>query len=404
MRGPASWALLALVACARHPVDDSPPGNVTTSGVADTGHHGSGSGTASCPMLGAPGTFVASDELGPGSFDLGVQLAIDAAGDIAFARSGGGVEVLSPKLDVRFVFRFGTLVAFDASGNLFVVGAFSQPTDFGLGVVVPMGNIDVFVAELDKNGNVIFAKALGVCGADLLGAAIDRATGRIAISGSAMGTIVIDANGEIVFALDMFGKVAFDLHGNLVVAGSTGGNGFVAEIGDTGGVKGMQTFTSTGSIDVRALAVGPSGEIVLGGNFTGVLDLFGDRIDTVSGSTFLAKVDESGKVVLVNPNRLFLPARDLDAIAIDFAGHIVVAGDDPSSPTFGPVAVVVKLDSDGALVFNNGSTGGILFPIPLGEALAVAVNACGAIFVGDLAIDSPTAGGAMHSILFEIAP
>jgi len=404
MKRPALVTAIVLAACARQPVEDpSPPANVTIKGIVDTTQLGSGSGTATCPSLGASGAFVASDELGPGSFDLAFDLAIDANGNIAVARNGAGVVVLSPKLSEAFSFGFGTRVAFDASGNLFVAGSFTHTIDLGLGPITPTGNIDVFVAEIDATGKVIFAKALGLCGADLTGMAIDRARGKIAISGSAMGTVVIDATGAVMFSLGISGKVAFDVLGNLVVAGATGSTGFVTKVDFTGAIVFTKTFTATSSVGVRALAIGPSGEIVFGGNFSGAIELFGVRFEEHSAEvgitfdTFLAKLDTDGNVVFVTPPGL--AGRDVDSIAIDLAGNIVVSGDDASGQNFGRLSVVSKLAADGSLVFVDDE-----FAIQPGEALAVAVNACGAIFVGDLRANPFSAGGGYTAMLFEIAP
>src|SRR5438874_2410704 len=74
--------------------------------------------------------------------------------------------------------------------------AVAATIDLGAGAMTPMGNIDVFVAKLSASGKLIFAKQLGLCGDGVQSLAVDR-TGRIAISGTVMGTVVLDAQGEL---------------------------------------------------------------------------------------------------------------------------------------------------------------------------------------------------------------
>jgi hypothetical protein len=392
---------LGLAACSGHPTHETRPPAAMP--IVETDDLGSAAPT--CPALGKPGKIVSSRVRAGAWAETQLAIAIDFDGNVALAQDAVGVAVRSPDGRTIFRFGFGTKVAFDAAGHLFVAGVFAQPTDFGLGVVAPGGDVDVFVAELDRGGQVIAAKVLGACGTDVEALAIDRATGGVAIAGATMGTIVLDARLSRVYAVDVAGRLAFDARGSLVIAGAIGATGFVEKIDSKGANSFSRSFPADVSIDVRALAIDSQDNIVFGGNFSGALDLFGTRVDerTLAGElhqdTFLAKLDANGDVVFVQPPGL--PGRTLDAIAIGVSDAIVVGGADLGHRGFDRIATTIELSAFGAIVFDKSR-----FPASgYGETLALATDPCGAIYVGSIAVDEPpVAGAAIRSYLVELAP
>lgn len=61
----------------------------------------------------------------------------------------------------------GLGIASDASGNVYITGAFAPPNiSFGPLLLNNVGNVDIFVVKYDNSGNVVWAKATGGTGAD----------------------------------------------------------------------------------------------------------------------------------------------------------------------------------------------------------------------------------------------
>jgi len=56
---------------------------------------------------------------------------------------------------------YGTSVAVDASGNVYLAGRFEADIHFGGATLINAGLADIFVAKLDANGNHIWSKGFG---------------------------------------------------------------------------------------------------------------------------------------------------------------------------------------------------------------------------------------------------
>ncbi len=87
-----------------------------------------------------------------GSYDL-FLVKYDASGNVLWAKSSGGTD-----------FDDGNSVALDASGDIYVTGEFVSPTiTFGSYTLTNAGSnsSDMFLAEYDASGNVLWAKGVG---------------------------------------------------------------------------------------------------------------------------------------------------------------------------------------------------------------------------------------------------
>jgi hypothetical protein len=161
----------------------------------------------------------------------------------------------------------------------------------------PEGNIDVFVAKLDASGHAVFAHPLRLCGDGIISIAVDP-TGRIAVSGSAMGTAVLSPGGEIQFVLAPSGDVAFNSHGDLVIVGSftttidlgdgpitIEGNreGFAIAV-DTSGHRLWSHLLAGSGVHANGVAIDSHDNIVITGFYEGAIDLFGDEFRAISSS------------------------------------------------------------------------------------------------------------------------
>ncbi len=116
-------------------------------------------GSLSVTSQGGPDAFVAKLNGTTGVFTAAVGLG------------GSGVD-------------FGSALAVDAHGNVYVTGGFSQTATFGSFTLTTRGDEDAFVVELDGNLNVLAATQMGGNGRDQgLGIVVD-ALGYVDTTGS----------------------------------------------------------------------------------------------------------------------------------------------------------------------------------------------------------------------------
>lgn len=90
-----------------------------------------------------------------------------------WAKSGGGA-----------VLDQGKKVCTDAAGNIYVAGEFSLSISIGSITISGNGNLDIFLAKYDPNGNVLWAKGIGGTGAENIGGIATSTAGDIALFGS----------------------------------------------------------------------------------------------------------------------------------------------------------------------------------------------------------------------------
>jgi hypothetical protein len=218
-------------------------------------------------------------------------------------------------------------VAIDASNNVYVAGEFNAAADLGLGSVTPTGSSDAFLVKYDAAGTAKLVKHYGAAGefASATRVAVD-AVGKISLSGTFYGNVVfgpgtsvtgnagfphavdyfvaeLDNSGNAVFA-DSFGNGASNpvrdikangttelivvgtFSGNLhpswwaqcpaLVGSASAGNSFVVRLNSTSGVcKGALKLSSSaaGGADLSRLAVGPQGDVFVGGRCTDPFDI-----------------------------------------------------------------------------------------------------------------------------------
>ncbi|MGE5181102.1 MAG: SBBP repeat-containing protein, partial [Acidobacteriota bacterium] len=399
MLSSAALSLALVAACGvSHPTTDNGQSNGTVNG----GSTQTGGGTAaSCPL----GEATLNVNLGAASATSLLDLAIDANANV-FVAGDFGLQAFSAMGSALFSLPAGTLVRTDAQGNIYVVGSFTSRIDLGAGVMVPNGNIDVFVAKLDVKGKILFVKQLGLCGDGVMSLAI-AANGRIAISGTAMGTVVLSASGDVLFSLQQSGFVAFDSKGNVYIASTLAAGveigASVAQMGDTlrimkvdlsGNVVFSQTFQGTARFN--GIAIDASDHIQLIGETRGTIDFFGTSVTArtagesgfVSGA-FLVELDTTCSLVLVRD----LGMVEANGIAIDLDGNIFIAGATTVNTGFFRAIAVMKIDVRG--VMSNVDLG---LAAQNGRALALAVDACGAVYVAVVQQASPSAMSAISAV------
>ena len=239
-------------------------------------------------------------------------------------------------------------VAADGAGNIVVAGRFQGEIDFGNDKLVTLGGTDYFLAKLDDEGNALWSRRFGDLDRDQRPIALAvRPSGTITVAGYFSGTVDFGTGEEsaslghdiFVAKMDPSGNTVWTRHfnvrndevadpdpelgeqvltslslevdraGNTVLAGhfrasvdfggtvrATDGDLdlFLAKLDVDGGLKWSGSFgDSTDQCAytdcVTALAIDSSDKIILGGGFTGSMNLGGDDLESAGeADAFLA--------------------------------------------------------------------------------------------------------------------
>src|SRR5438552_8610802 len=197
-------------------------------------------------------------------------------------------------------------LASDTQGGLAAAGEFSGSLRIGASSIASAGGTDAFVLRTEPDGSVRWLHRLGGARDDRAGAVALAANGDAVIAGSAEGKCLVarlaaDDGHELwnnAFDAESFCRaLAFDDKGDLWTAGSYAGSLFhradsngitdavVAHLsGQTGGVSFVRGFGGKGREVARALAVAPSGDVILGGQFGGEVDVSESSVDFGRGA------------------------------------------------------------------------------------------------------------------------
>ena len=326
-------------------------------------------------------------------------------------------------------------VAVDGDGNRFIVGQSSAAwTSFGsvtftnLNPLIP-GRSDAFVAKVDADGSVLWARQLGGEGYDTCGRVGVDALGNCYILGSfesvaRFGNTTLTSDG----AMDLFlakynpvgtlqwvrqvggagvqvaGGIAVDPAGSCYVTGSSDGGvrlgvtqlpgspgraAFVARY-SSGGILQWTAMTSvadvTNGVTSRGIAIDGQGNSFITGSFRGPA-IFGsiplEAVGPDSADLFLAKLSPSGAFLWARAGG-GLGEDSGNAVVVDPSGYCLVAGS-TAGGAFGGFAATVVAGQD-ALLAKYSADGSPLWVRTLGgtnidTATALAVDASGNAFL-----------------------
>ena len=284
---------------------------------------------------------------------------IDATGNALWAKNLGGSGAYAA----------GSSIDVDASGNIYLGGGF-----WGAGLTTPalalIGNQDAFGLKLDTTGAVMWATGFGGPHAAASGQSIAvDATGNVYLGGTFRdGNLVtppltlLGSSDAIAIKLDPFGAIAW--------ATNLGGNG-----GDAAG---------------RSLAVDATGNVYLGGDFSGNLTTPG-LAAIGSHDAFAIKLDPTGAITWA---KNFGGSKDGygaavygRSIAVDGSGSVYLSGDFnarglTTTPSLVPIGVIdafaIKLDTTGATTWakNFGGDGAIA------SAGSIAIDGSANVYLG----------------------
>ncbi|HEX7671818.1 MAG TPA: hypothetical protein VF395_19625, partial [Polyangiaceae bacterium] len=238
------------------------------------------------------------------SHDDALQLtsvASDPTTDAVFvARAAGETFKVDRSGSVVWEKPFGSLVAADGRGNAYVAGTFSGEVVLGARTLTSAGGTDVYVALLDANGGISFARVLGAeADETAVGIAVDG-RGNAVVSGPGLGTVKLDTMGRTLWQKEFFGHVAVDSTGNVLLTGaltgtmsfgavtleSEGGEDvFVAKLDSAGNTVFARGFGDAGVAQYgEAIAVDRGDDILVSGVIDGSVDFGGGPLEVPPGT------------------------------------------------------------------------------------------------------------------------
>jgi hypothetical protein len=196
--------------------------------------------------------------------------------------SAGSGDVFVAKLDVGGAHlwskRFGDADQQDASsltvdfaGNVVLTGEFAGTVDFGGAPLTSTGGFDLFVAKLDGAGGHLWSKRFG--------------------DGDDQGgtpSIAVDGSGNVFAAGTFHGALNF---GGGPLASAGGEDAYLAKMDGNGAHLWSKRFgdVSDGQV-ATCLAADASGNVIVGGYFSGTVDFGGGSVVSAGGNdAFVAK-------------------------------------------------------------------------------------------------------------------
>lgn len=343
------------------------------------------------------GNLIWARSVGSTGSDGGVDIAVDAGGNVTVAGWFTGTIDLDPGAGTNnhsgsgytdaFVLQLdaggnhvwgqtfsGTgdtlinAVTVDSSGNVIAAGAFNGTTDFDPGAGVAnesaSGFTDAFVVKLDAGGDFVWVDAFGGSGANAVFDVTHDLSDNLYITGSFGGTIDFDPGGGVL---------------NLISFGNS--DVFVARLDATGDPVWVNTFGGSGDDIGRALALDGAGNVIITGTFENTVDFrpgIGTSLETSEGGSdiFVTKVTVNGGFLWsqglgggANEDAYDVAVDSGDNILVsglfNSTGNLDLDGDTLTDITvaFPGSGVAVRLDPTGGLVWagatgDNGNTYG----------------------------------------------
>lgn len=270
-------------------------------------------------------------------------------GDVVLESRGEGdifVASLGPDGTLRWVEHYGGSgddntydLAIDGEGNIYLSGWFTGTVDFGGVELVAAGGVDMFVAKVSVDGEMLWARAFGGPQGDGGNEIAVLADGEIAVSAITAGDFSVDdvtyrlgggprdslvlrmtTDGDVrwvhhfhgsgnerirAIALGAAGEVAvgFEYRSQLRSGSTTlhsrgDWDGALARLTPSGDLDWIRAVGGAGIDNVRGAGIAPDGSIYASGRVTGDVFVLDRDVDQVglNGDDFLAKVTSSGAV------------------------------------------------------------------------------------------------------------
>ncbi|AUX41599.1 hypothetical protein SOCE26_030200 [Sorangium cellulosum] len=256
-------------------------------------------------------------------------------------------------------------IARDPEGHLLVAGEFSGTLEFGGAPRTSLGGRDGYVARLDDEGQELWVQPLGGKGPQAATGVAASEDGQIVVAGRFSGAMAIGSDrlesdgGSDVFVASFdeagnplwsrrFGDgfdqqaraVALDGLGNVLVVGDFAGeidlgggplrtagdfDVFVASFNALGKHRWSKRFGDAGPQRAVAVAVDGAGNVTVGGEFRGTVDLGGGPRQAGAGTAvFVAQLDAKGEHRW--SRAIGERGASLGQLLVDGAGNVIVTG------------------------------------------------------------------------------
>ncbi len=342
--------------------------------------------------------------------DLAQSLAVDGAGNLyvpvvasgtadldpgpgVVSAAGGGLVKLDPRGNYLWSYSRGTVagVGVDPAGNAYLAGTFAGGVDFGTGGVshskTAAGSQDLYVAKLDAAGGYLAVTTLGNPGTATTVSGHSpvavNAAGDVALIGSFTGVlnyaffvkldsslsqyflkfyrapeagftaVSIDPTGVVLAAGSYRGTVDYSpgTPSNVLTTAAGDEDAVVVKYSAAGDVVFALPFRTSGTnkfTKAWSVASGPSGDVYVGGNFSGTTDFNPGPNDsaTTGGGPYLARLSSSGAFRGV---QLFAGAGSgaVNGLAFTPSGQVLTAGYVLGVADFDPTAAVYPVGTAG---------------------------------------------------------
>ena len=309
-------------------------GNIATVGNADD--------TAYLAKFNSGGTHLYSVGFDGGTTtsEYGTVIACDPSGNVflagqmsasinlggGFLNSAGGTDIFLAKFNNAGVHqwskKFGDAsnqfpngIAVDGGGNVYLTGFFQGTVDFGGGGLVSTGgSTDIFLARFDPSGNHVWSKRFGETGTqNVLG-------------------ITITAAGDIGMTGPFAGQADFG-GGALTSLGSN--DIYIARFNSAGTHVWSKRFGDSATQSGNGIGFDPVGNVIVSGSFQGTVNFGGDGLTTAGGNDiYLAQLDAAGNHVW---SKRFgdVSVQSPAGVRVDAGGGIVLSGHSQGTINFG---------------------------------------------------------------------
>jgi len=253
---------------------------------------------------------------------------VDSVGNLIWAARMGGTDAEG-----------GGAITVDASGNVYITGAFrgTMDADPGPGVtnIFTNGNYDVYVIKLTSSGLFSWVKTAVGGGTETANAIQVDANGHVYIAGKFSGTVDWDPNSAVQ---------------STTAIGPT--DAYVWKLNSAGGLLWMARFGGTSSLAEAAdIAIDPAGVLMVIGKFTNTCDFdpsaaVSNRVSTGGYEGYLCALDIGGNYL----NALTFGGTGNDyfeSLKFTPTGHMYITGFFDGTTDLDPGPGVFSLTSGG---------------------------------------------------------
>jgi len=280
-------------------------------------------------------------------------------------------------------------VTISTTGHIYICGTYQSATlTIGTTTLASAGSVDIFLAEFDAAGNVIWAKTTGGSGPDIVNAITTDAAGNIYLSGSTSSSSFVFGATSLTTSSGQFILLKYNASGNPIWARGSGAD--VNDIATQVASDAACNVYLTGNFEDPALTIGSTTL---------------SNIRTPYSDIFIAKYDSSG-------NNLWAKSAGSDssdlsmAMAIDDSGFVYITGVFVGHTiSFGSTTLsrdsvksfVVKYDQAGGVVWTANGIGNTI------ASNSICADGAGNIYNAG-SFSNPTVNFGINSLSDPIAP